>query len=394
MGRTTEESSNMVKLSHSTSLQILSVNKETLKLPGEIEKPDEKQRIGPKIRTYSDSDIDDILNYENSDEIAQYEKQLRNQYYLEESDSSQESIHQEENKKTDSFANLMNILTVMRKTNLSKSVSNSKSSLFENMNKKKISGSQVDMPELKGINQSIKNVYKNETKTIKLEKETCENDISRKVKKSDKQNLWENILNKDKEFQTDKPSMIDIGKTERREADESTSMIRRTNSCRDISWGRVSSELDEETMVGISESKQMAKEMFESAAPKYKFGGSLSNVNISNKSSNKQNVQKINPVKEEFDERKWVLDSINKHFDVILEEEEDESDSAYDDSDGEEYWSESDEDTVEQAQHQAKKSSTAMQGLLKSVVSKIRTSCTNLNDKEVVSSLKTQLEHR
>merc|ERR1712106_1219193 len=138
-------------------------------------------------------------------------------------------------------------------------------------------------------------------------------------------------------------------------------------------------------MVGISESKQMAKEMFESAAPKYKFGGSLSNVNISNKSSNKQNVQKINPVKEEFDGRKWVLDSINKHFDVIMEEEVDESDSAYDDSDGEEYWSKSDEDTAEQTQYPAKKSSTAMQGLLKSVVSKIRTSCSNLNDKEVVS---------
>merc|ERR1719219_232856 len=130
-------------------------------------------------------------------------------------------------------------------------------------------------------------------------------------------------------------------------------------------------------MVNISESKQMAKEMFESAAPKYRFGGSLSNISIDKK---KETKPKVNQVKEEFDGRKWVLDSINKHFDVILEEEEDESDSAYDDSDGEEYWSDSAEETEEQNMHTEKKSSAAMQGLLKSVVSKIRKSYSNLND--------------
>ena len=81
-----------------------------------------------------------------------------------------------------------------------------------------------------------------------------------------------------------------------------------------MEWGRVSSELDEEIIAGISESKQMAKDVFESAVLKNKFGGSMSNVNISNKSSKKQNIQKTNPMKEEFDQRKWVLDSINKHF--------------------------------------------------------------------------------
>ena len=86
---------------------------------------------------------------------------------------------------------------------------------------------------------------------------------------------------------------------------------------------------------------------------------------------------------------------LNKQaFYVILKEEEDESDSAYDYSEGEEYWSESDEDAAELAQYPAKKSSTSMQGLLKSIVSKIQTSCSNLNEKDDISSLKTQLEYR
>ena len=81
--------------------------------------------------------------------------------------------------------------------------------------------------------------------------------------------------------------------------------------------------------------------------------------------------------------------TLNKQaFYVILKEEEDESDSAYADSEGEEYWS------AELVQYPANKSTTGMQGLLKSVVSKIRTSCSNLNETDVVSSLKTQLEHR
>ena len=106
--------------------------------------------------------------------------------------------------------------------------------------------------------------------------------------------------------------------------------------------------------------------------------------------------QNIKITREEFDGRKWVLDSINKHFDVILEEWEEESDSAYDDSDGEEDWSEieNEEESKDPDDITEKKSSVQMQGLLKSVVSKIRSSCSNLNDKDVVSCLKTQLEQR
>lgn len=384
--------SRLTKLHHSSSLQSLSMISNKASEPEEIQTSHEKQRFVPKIRTYSDSDIEDILNYENSYEIVEYEKELREQYILEDSDSSQEAIHETDNKKTDSFANLMNILTVMRKTNLSRSVSNSKSSLLENMSQKKISCSQVNIPEVSGTNQNLRKFYENGPESLKLENHNYESKMAKKVNTKDKQECWENLLNKNKESDHSSSNLSnDIGKIESRRNFEKPSQVRRTNSCRDISWERVSSELDEETMLNISESKQMAKEMFESTAPKYKFGGSL--ANISKKSSMKQNI-KI--TKEEFDGRKWVLDSINKHFDVILEEGEEESDSAYDDSDGEEDWSEieNEEESKDPDDITEKKSSVQMQGLLKSVVSKIRSSCSNLNDKDVVSCLKTQLEQR
>jgi len=381
-----------LKLSQSSSLQSLPTRNQTASISKLGENNSRYiQKRAVEIRTYSDSDLDDILNYENSEEISNYEKQLRDQYSLEESDSSQESICKEENKKTDSFANLMNILSVMRKTNLSKSVSNSKNILLENMNQKKTSGSQIDMSDISGIHQSLRSFYEKGTQNIDLQKETIEDKISINENTVNKESLLEKLSPKNKE---PVKKIFEKMNTEQSQRYENNPGMKKAISCRDISWGRVSSELDEETMLNISESKQSAMEMFESAAPKYKFGGSLSKINDDKKVSKKQNMPVIKQVKQEYDERKWVLDSINKHFDVILEEEEDESDSAYDDSDGEECWSDSEEEYEEQKAETGKKSSVAMQGLLKSVVSKIRKSCSNLDDKDVICSLKSQLEQR
>jgi len=380
------------KLSHSSSLQSLPTTNQTALIPkaGPNNSSDLKKGV-VKIRTYSDSDLDDILNYENSEEIANYEKQLRNQYSLEESDSSQESICKEETKKTDSFANLMNILSVMKKTKLSRSVSNSKSSLLENMSQKKASCSQIDISEISGLHQSLRNIYENGSQNLNTQKEYKEDKILAKENIADKKNLWEKLLPGNTESVQ---KLCEEKNAEQSQKCENNPLMRKATSCRNISWGRFSSELDEETMVNISESKQSIMEMFESAAPKYKFGGSLSNINNDKKVIRKQNTTVIKQVKQEYDERKWVLDSINKHFDVILEEEEDESDSAYDDSDGEECWSESEEEIEKEKPEPGKKSSVAMQGLLKSVVSKIRKSCSNLDDKDVIGSLKSQLEQR
>ena len=63
------------------------------------------------------------------------------------------------------------------------------------------------------------------------------------------------------------------------------------------------------------------KAMFESAGPKYRFGGSgggggggaLSSRSEADLRSRKR------PSLRPREERRWVLDSINKHFDVIVE---------------------------------------------------------------------------
>merc|ERR1711902_114226 len=108
----------------------------------------------------------------------------------------------------------------------------------------------------------------------------------------------------------------------------------------------------------------MVKAMFEQqTAPKYKFGGSGSNLSLNNSKEevNKPVMRKSAKPKEE---RKWVLDSINKYFDIIVEEEEEEE---YDEDDEEEM-DEVEDDNEEQSNYQ---STTKMRGLLSSVVSKI-----------------------
>merc|ERR1711892_824266 len=139
------------------------------------------------------------------------------------------------------------------------------------------------------------------------------------------------------------------------------SNLRRANSCIGVTGERLPGDLDEETMMEVSVTNKMVKAMFEQNAPKYKFGGSGSNLSLNNSN---ENVNKKGPVMRPSakpkEERKWVLDSINKFFDVIVEEEENseeeysEDNSEYSDdeyeSDEEDEASDMEEDEEEEEQ--------------------------------------------
>ena len=183
--------------------------------------------------------------------------------------------------------------------------------------------------------------------------------------------------------------------------------LRRANSCSGVSGERVLDELDTDTMAEVSVTQKMVKAMFEQqTAPKYKFGGSGSNLSLN---SSKEEVSK--PVMKKSakpkEERKWVLDSINKYFDVIVEEEEegeeepmseDDSDYEYSDDDDEsEYeYSEEDEEEVEEVTpaEPGFQSTSKMRGLLSSVVANISGSRGNLGRQEILSSMKQNLGSR
>ena len=112
------------------------------------------------------------------------------------------------------------------------------------------------------------------------------------------------------------------------------------------------------------------------------------------------------------EERKWVLDSINKYFDVIVEEEEEGEDEQISDSDSDyEYSDDDDEDDDEDEDNSEYEysdeelgeavptepgfqSTTKMRSLLSSVVANISGSRSNLNRQEILTSLKQNLGSR
>ena len=182
--------------------------------------------------------------------------------------------------------------------------------------------------------------------------------------------------------------------------------LRRANSCSGVSGERVLDELDTDTMAEVSVTQKMVKAMFEQqTAPKYKFGGSGSNLSLNNSKEevNRPVMKKSAKPKEE---RKWVLDSINKYFDVIVEEEEeaeddpmsdDDSDYEYsDDEDESEYEYSEEEEEVEEvtSAEPGFQSTSKMRGLLSSVVANISGSRGNLGRQEILSSLKQNLGSR
>lgn len=153
--------------------------------------------------------------------------------------------------------------------------------------------------------------------------------------------------------------------------------------------------------------------MFESSAPRYTFGGSGSNLNVS---KSKEDIRKgpvTRPTARPKEERKWVVDTINKFFEVIVEEndEENEDDLFEEDGSGDlesnddygesseysEYSEYSDDCAKEDAtaaapSAQEYKSSTRIRGLLGSVASKFTKSVGNLaGNTNLVGNLKKNL---
>merc|ERR1719411_892667 len=124
---------------------------------------------------------------------------------------------------------------------------------------------------------------------------------------------------------------------------DSNSGLRRTNSCIGVTGERLPEDLDEDTLAEVSISNKMVKAMFEENAPKYKFGGSGSKVNLSDSKENVGRNVVTRPSVKPKEERKWVLDTINKYFEVIVEEEdEEEEEEEYTDTESE--YSEYDDD--------------------------------------------------
>ena len=88
------------------------------------------------VRKYEEEDLDHILNYENSNEIKQYEKELKikyNKVYLDQETEGGDKTN-DNMKRSDSYGSLMNILRTMKKSNLCKSVSVSRLNM-QNMTK-------------------------------------------------------------------------------------------------------------------------------------------------------------------------------------------------------------------------------------------------------------------
>ena len=185
---------------------------------------------------------------------------------------------------------------------------------------------------------------------------------------------------------------------------ESESGLRRTNSCIGVTGERLPEDLDEDTMMEVSISNKMVKAMFEENAPKYKFGGSGSKINVTNSNENINRNVVTRPSVKPKEERKWVLDTINKYFEVIVEEEdeedEDEDEDEYEDDEENEDYDDADSDYSENSDydsHEAEdtsenfQSTSKMRGILTSVVSKISGSVGNLAKKDLMQNLKQNL---
>lgn len=104
---------------------------------------------------------------------------------------------------------------------------------------------------------------------------------------------------------------------------------------------RSTSDLDEDTMREVRANNAAVKAMFESAGPKYKFGGGGGSALASKSEADLRPTAVRRPSLRPREERGWVLDSINKYFDVIVEEDGDDED---DDANEEVFYPDSGED--------------------------------------------------
>ena len=155
--------------------------------------------------TDEDSDIEDYLNYENTAEIADYERKLKEQYCALESDSGSSSREsspglRDKNAKTGSFSSLLNILQTMRKSNISKKFTDSKSKVLEFSDcKQSFSRSEVDLSEIQGSCSNIKGLFESgKVFSSNQNRRTMEEDETlAEAKASEKRKQWEQFV-KDK----------------------------------------------------------------------------------------------------------------------------------------------------------------------------------------------------
>ena len=95
----------------------------------------------------------------------------------------------------------------------------------------------------------------------------------------------------------------------------------------------------DENLTSVSEARNSIKNIFEASASKVTYGGGKS---LTEQLREKEETPEPQPAKKkvQFSDRTWVLNTINKYFDVIEEDEDEEGDYDYD----EDYYNEEDED--------------------------------------------------
>jgi len=447
-----------------------------------------------KKNNEENDDLEDILNYECTEDVSRYEEELKARYGLLEGDSSEEEAEPTNIKS--SFSSLLNILTTMRKTAASKNFSESLAraahcAQFGSMSGRLIQ-SEMDLSDICGSSSHIRDRFESGEVFVKEEGERKRNlDLGKEdgltldtfssrardqlianggdvvdgvdkpiqesvthVKKmfekgfvnqnTVKEDTQRSGINEDnckaygkeknllehgrnhKKVEVEVMAMTEKDRIQReleelREASRLSSRFRlergsdkegrglkRSNSCRGVFGEEMREEFDEDTLKEVSMSQRRARAMFEQqTAPKITFGGgngSNFSLNSSEKEVNKPVARKVAKTK---DERKWVLESINKYFNIIVEEEEEEIEEFSDEEDTDNYSDEGEgdssyeysdeeatEDTVLKTSTSNYKSTWKMRGLVSSVVSKISGSEANLATPQIVSNLKAGLGSR
>ena len=435
----------------------------TYKSPWEsIEDPEEKRKAilakyGLKTdrnRQDDQDDMEEILNYENKDDMKEYERELHKRYFLCDSsdNSSRDSSPEPAQTKTGSHSSLLSILNVMKKAANTKSFSDSKAKVLD-FGKSCPSKSEVDLSEISRSCSDVRNRFENyQAQPSQARKQSLFDEEEEKsmLDISNKKARWENAASSSSYTSASNEELMQIQSISRikdqlssnrnggggggggedgqlslqeeleelRQSSKLKNMfrlekgrgeagagpgLRRTNSCIGVTGERLPEDLDEDTLAEVSLSNKMVKAMFEENAPKYKFGGSGSQVNLS---SSKENVGKnvvTRPSVKPKEERKWVLDTINKYFEVIVEEEDEEEGEEgeeYSDTDSE--YSEYEDDDYEEEEEEQEdqltsnpsdnfQSTSKMRGILSSVVSKISGSVGNLAKQDLMQNLKQNL---
>ena len=171
-----------------------------------IEDPEERKKAvlakygfkAPRNITDDDSDIEDILNYEDTSDMVEYEAQLREQYSYIDLDSSRENSPEPKMKKTGSFSSLLNILKTMRKTQTSKTFSSSKAKVNDFSDSANLQRSCVDLSDITGSSTNIKDMFEtgkafhSERRRSMMVEEEYMNEISMAERKAEWEKSFKN----------------------------------------------------------------------------------------------------------------------------------------------------------------------------------------------------------